>query len=92
MKKDDFETLITPAQAARLRGVSVQAIVNLMDRERLPFLTIAGKRFLKSADVLSYKPDKGGRPSKSAVSAEGKKKPAAKAAKKNARGTSSKGK
>ncbi|HZS05311.1 MAG TPA: helix-turn-helix domain-containing protein [Blastocatellia bacterium] len=65
MASNELENLITPAQAARLRGVSVQAIVNLLDRGKLPFLTIAGKRFLKTADVLNYEPDKGGRPANS---------------------------
>lgn len=62
MAKTDYEDLITPAQAARLRKVSAQAIINLLDRGKLPFVEIAGQRFLRTSDVLKYQPGRPGRP------------------------------
>ena len=78
MQPDELNNLITPSQAARLRRVTPEAVRKLMDRGKLPFITIAGKRFLRTADVLNYQPDRGGRPPKAEA------KPAKKARQKGA--------
>jgi hypothetical protein len=59
-KKDD--DLLTISQAARLRGVTPQSIDGLLARGRLEAVEVAGIRLLRRADVLNYKPAKGGRP------------------------------
>lgn len=51
-------------QAAELRGVTRQAITHLIGQGKLPVVDIAGKRFVRRSDVEDYKPDVGGRPSK----------------------------
>lgn len=73
MQTDELNNLITPSQAARLRRVTPEAVRKLMDRGKLPFITIAGKRFLRTADVLNYQPDKGGRPAGTARAQPAKK-------------------
>ncbi len=53
---------ITKAEAARIRGVTRQAIAKLVNKGRLATLEIAGHTLVKRADVESYKPEPGGRP------------------------------
>jgi excisionase family DNA binding protein len=53
---------ITKAEAARIRGVTRQAIAKLVRKGRLTTLEIAGHTLVKRADVESYKPEPGGRP------------------------------
>jgi excisionase family DNA binding protein len=55
---------ISASEAARLRGVSRQAIANLVRRGRLRTLQFGGKTFVSRADVEAYAPDPGGRPRK----------------------------
>jgi excisionase family DNA binding protein len=52
---------VSISQAARLRGVSPQAIDDLISRGRLGAVEIAGRRVLLRSDVLKFKPEKGGR-------------------------------
>ena len=57
--------LLTPAQAARLKGVSRQWIANLIRQEKLDVVKIAGRNFVRQSDVLNYKAaPKPGRPPK----------------------------
>lgn len=56
------EEWISPAEAARLRGVSRQAISKLIQNRRVTVLDIAGIVLVKRADVLAFKPRKAGRP------------------------------
>ncbi len=73
---DDVNTneLLTPTQAARLKGVSRQWITNLIRQGKLEAMQIAGRNFVRQRDVLAYKPAaKLGRPRK-ADSAKGSKK------------------
>lgn len=56
---------ITRAEAARIRGVTRQAIAKLVRKGSFETLQIAGNILLKRADVLAYTPKSGGRPSKS---------------------------
>jgi excisionase family DNA binding protein len=53
--------LISISQAARLRGVSPQAIDDLIRRGRLSAVEIAGRRLLLRRDVEGFKPEVGGR-------------------------------
>jgi excisionase family DNA binding protein len=55
---------ISQAEAARIRGVSRQAISRLIRKGRFRVLRIGGKTLLKRADVKSYQPEGPGRPRK----------------------------
>lgn len=55
---------ITKAEAARIRGVSRQAIAKLVRKGKLLTLEIAGRSLLKRADVEAYQPEPGGRPAR----------------------------
>jgi excisionase family DNA binding protein len=63
MKKEELLDLITMTKAAELRGVSQQAISDLIKRGRLIPVEIAGKRLLRRSEVMKFKTEKGGRPS-----------------------------
>ncbi|MDD5200541.1 MAG: helix-turn-helix domain-containing protein [Terrimicrobiaceae bacterium] len=56
---------ITKAQAARMRGVTRQAIAKLVSKGKFTTLEIAGHKLVKRADVEAYKPEPGGRPARS---------------------------
>ena len=56
---------ITKAEAARVRGVTRQAIAKLVGKGKLATLEIAGHTLVKRADVEAYKPEPGGRPAHS---------------------------
>jgi excisionase family DNA binding protein len=58
------EDWVSQAEAARLRGVSRQAIARLMKKGRFRVLRIAGKILLKRTDVKAFKPERAGRPRK----------------------------
>lgn len=58
------EDLITPVHAADQRGVSRQAMNNLIRRNKLPVVWIDGIPFLRKQDVEAYEPELGGRPRK----------------------------
>jgi excisionase family DNA binding protein len=53
---------ISQAEAARLRGVSRQAIARLVQHGRLATLTVGGRRFVRRRDVLAFEPLPAGRP------------------------------
>ncbi len=52
---------ISQAEAARLRGVSRQAIAKLVNQSRLRALTVAGHSLVFRKDVENYQPRGGGR-------------------------------
>jgi excisionase family DNA binding protein len=55
--------MLTPTQAARLKGVTRQWIAELIKEGKLPSVQIAGRSFVRQQDVLAYKPSpKSGRP------------------------------
>lgn len=56
--------LIKQAEAGRLRGVTREAINDLVRRKKLKVWVIGGTPFVSRKQVLAFKPDKGGRPSK----------------------------
>lgn len=58
------EEWVSQAEAARLRGVSRQAIARLIKKGRFRVLRIAGKVLLKRTDVKSFEPEPAGRPRK----------------------------
>lgn len=59
--------LITQAEAAKLSGRTIPAINELVRRGRIASFEMYGKRLVSKSDVLSFEPDKGGRPPKPKV-------------------------
>jgi excisionase family DNA binding protein len=57
-----LEDLVTQAEAARIRGVSREAIYGLVARGKLSVVEIGGHKFLKRSEVKNYSPEIGGRP------------------------------
>jgi hypothetical protein len=53
---------ISPAEAARIRGVTRQAMLRLMKKGRFGVLKIADKVFLNRREVKAYKIKPSGRP------------------------------
>ena len=60
----DQDDMITQADAAFIRGVSHEAIRDLVRRGRLKVFKIGGKPFLSKKEVKAFKPQVGGRPPK----------------------------
>jgi hypothetical protein len=58
----DLTDLVTQAEAARIRGVSREAIYGLVAREKLTVIEIGGQKFLRRSEVENYQPQPGGRP------------------------------
>jgi predicted DNA-binding protein (UPF0251 family) len=60
-----LEDYISQAEAARIRGVSKQAIADLIKRGRLSKATIAGRSLVLQSEVMAFVPKpKMGRPPK----------------------------
>ncbi len=55
-QKGSMDDLISINEAARLRGVTHSAIQDLIRRDRLSVVEVAGRRLLKRGDVVSFKP------------------------------------
>jgi excisionase family DNA binding protein len=53
---------ISPAEAARLRGVTRQAITKLIKNKRLRTLLIGGRKLVNRDEVLTFEKLKPGRP------------------------------
>lgn len=53
---------VSQAEAARMRGVSRQAIARLINKGRFKVLKIGGKVLLRRLDVKAYEPKGAGRP------------------------------
>lgn len=60
----DPDDMITLAEAARIRGVTHEAMRKLLKRGRLKERKIGGKTFLSKREVERFKPSVGGRPRK----------------------------
>ena len=58
----DPDDMITQAEAARIRGVSHEAIRHLVRQGRFKVFRIGGKPFLLRSEVEAYQPGVGGRP------------------------------
>lgn len=54
---------ISQAEAARLRGVSRQAITKLIKSQRLEIVEIGGRKLLNRTEILTYIPKPPGRKS-----------------------------
>jgi len=61
---------VSQAEAARLRGVSRQAISRLIQRKRLRTRSIAGYVLVHRDDVLTFVPRPSGRPKKKSEHSE----------------------
>ncbi|MCC6367406.1 MAG: helix-turn-helix domain-containing protein [Bryobacterales bacterium] len=60
----DAQEWISQAEAARLRGVSRQAIALLVKKGRLPVLKIGGRLLVRRKEVEAFTPEPAGRPPK----------------------------
>lgn len=60
----DVSDLISIGEAAEIRGVSYQAIQDLIKREKLFSYKVGGRRLLSKKEVESFQPEPVGRPSK----------------------------
>ena len=56
------EDLVTQTTAGKIRGVSTQAIVSLVQRGRLTSIVIDGHTFVLRKEIESFKPSAAGRP------------------------------
>jgi excisionase family DNA binding protein len=65
MKASDLDDLITQAEAARLRGVTREAIYDLVARGRLQAIEIGGQRFVRKSEVIGFESLPAGRPPRS---------------------------
>jgi excisionase family DNA binding protein len=74
----DLDEWMTQAQAAKLRGVSLQAINHLVRRGRFRVMRIAGRVLINRDDVINYQRDVGGRPKSATKKRQSPKKPAVK--------------
>ncbi len=61
-KRVDPSEWISQAEAARLRGVSRQAIARLVKRGRLTTLVVGGHPLVNRAEVTDFEPRPAGRP------------------------------
>ena len=59
---DKLDDMISQADAARIRGVTPQAIGHLIRTGKLRVVTVAGRRLVFRSEVENYKPSVGGRP------------------------------
>jgi len=62
--KIDLSELVSQREAAKMRGVTTQAINKLMQRGRLTVIEVSGKRFLLRKEVEAFEPNITGRPRK----------------------------
>lgn len=58
------EEWISQAEAARLRGVTRQAIAKLVRKGKVRKTIFGGHTFINKADILNFTPSKAGRPRK----------------------------
>jgi excisionase family DNA binding protein len=59
---------VSQAEAARIRGVSRQAIYRLIKKGRLQVLKIGGKILLNRAEIEAFVPEQPGRPTNERIS------------------------
>jgi len=57
---------ISQSEAARIRGVSRQAIARLVRKGRFQTLQVGGRTFLRASEVRKFEAEPPGRPSKNA--------------------------
>jgi excisionase family DNA binding protein len=61
-KPPQTDEWVSQAEAARMRGVSRQAIARLIKKGRFRILEIGGKVLLRREDIEAYRPEAPGRP------------------------------
>lgn len=66
----DPKEWVSQAEAAELRGVSRQAINELVRKNRFETLEVGGRKLVRREEVINYEPKKGGRPSSRSDSEE----------------------
>ena len=64
--KIDLDKMVTQAEAAEIRGVSLQAISYLVKNGRLKSVKVVGRVLLYRDEVENFIPNLGGRPKKEA--------------------------
>ena len=62
--KQDLSDWISQSEAARLRGVTRQAIAKLVKKGRLKILVLGGHTFVSKAEVAGFEMQAAGRPKK----------------------------
>jgi excisionase family DNA binding protein len=67
-EEGDFADWISQSEAARLRGVSRQAIAKLVRRRRLSAQAIGGRMLVLKSEVEAFVPLPLGRPAKKEIS------------------------
>ncbi len=63
-KEQDLSDWISQSEAARLRGVTRQAIAKLVKKGRLKVLVLGGRAFVSKAEVARFEMQAAGRPRK----------------------------
>jgi excisionase family DNA binding protein len=66
--ENNIDDWISQAEAARIRGVSKQAIAKLIARKRLAACEIGGRMLVRRSEVAAFVPMPIGRPSKKSAS------------------------
>jgi hypothetical protein len=61
---DKLDDMISQADAARIRGVTPQAIGHLIRVGKLRTVKVAGRVLVFRSEIENFKPDPGGRPAK----------------------------
>jgi hypothetical protein len=59
-----LDDVISQAEAARLRGVTPNAIADLIRRGRLSIIEIAGRKHVRRSEILAFEEMPAGRPPK----------------------------
>ena len=62
--KFEMSDLISQAEAARLRGVTRAAISDLIKRDKLRSVNVAGRALVYRSEILNYEQGEPGRPRK----------------------------
>lgn len=66
LSEESLDEWISQAEAARIRGVTPQAIAGLIQRGHLTTMKVAGRVLVRRSEVEHYTPQPAGRPRKSA--------------------------
>lgn len=61
-KEPAADPWVSQAEAARIRGISRQAIAKLIKKQRFRVLRVGGRLFLRRRDVEHYRAERPGRP------------------------------
>ena len=72
---EKLDDLISQAEAARIRGVTPQAIGHLIKAGKLGAVNVAGRMLVYRSEVQNFEPDLGGRPKSKATKKSRSRKP-----------------